>query len=223
MNIVLLDTIRYLSFHDNKYIRYFRGHKGRVTSLEMSPLDDQFLSGAHDDSVRLWDLRTPTCAGVLSIQGLGRPCVAFDQGGIIFAVGTQKAIRLYDIKNFEKGPFTTFRLPEADAEWTSIKFSNDGNNILVSTRGDSLYIVDAFEGQIKRRLQGHMNNVGLELEGAFTPDSQFVLCGSQDGRIHYWEVETGRLVSTLEAHREPTNIVAFNPKYMMFASGDTNL
>lgn len=32
----------------------------RVTSLEMSPLDDQFLAGSQD-TVRLWDLRSPNC------------------------------------------------------------------------------------------------------------------------------------------------------------------
>ena len=73
-------TIRYLSLHDNSYLRYFYGHKkqyvtredrewksvlkhelcNRVTSLEMSPADDTFLSAAADDTVRLWDLRTAT-------------------------------------------------------------------------------------------------------------------------------------------------------------------
>ena len=33
----------------------------RVNAIDMSPADDTFLTGAADDSVRLWDLRTPTC------------------------------------------------------------------------------------------------------------------------------------------------------------------
>jgi hypothetical protein len=32
----------------------------RVTALEMSPLDDQFLAGS-EEAVRLWDLRSPNC------------------------------------------------------------------------------------------------------------------------------------------------------------------
>ncbi|KAI7613438.1 hypothetical protein KC319_g20094, partial [Hortaea werneckii] len=35
------DGIRYLSMHDNSFIRYFRGHEGRVTSLSLSPSGDQ--------------------------------------------------------------------------------------------------------------------------------------------------------------------------------------
>lgn len=32
----------------------------RVTSLEMSPMDDTFLSASEDDTVRMWDLRSNT-------------------------------------------------------------------------------------------------------------------------------------------------------------------
>lgn len=53
------DTIRYHSLHDNRYINYFRGHTKRVTTLQMNPVDDSFLSGAVDESVKLWDLRSP--------------------------------------------------------------------------------------------------------------------------------------------------------------------
>ena len=38
--------IRYLSTHENVYLRYFRGHTARVTSLSMSPKSDLFLSAA---------------------------------------------------------------------------------------------------------------------------------------------------------------------------------
>lgn len=41
------------------HIADFKDSPGdRVVSLEMSPQDDTFLSGATDDTVRLWDLRT---------------------------------------------------------------------------------------------------------------------------------------------------------------------
>ena len=57
----MIDAIRYMSAHDNKYLQYFKGHTGRVTSLEVSPVDDTFISAALDNTVRLWDLNSKDC------------------------------------------------------------------------------------------------------------------------------------------------------------------
>ena len=70
---------RYLSLHDNKFIRYFTGHTKKVISLQMSPVDDTFMSGSLDNTVRLWDLRSPTCAGLMNVNG--KPVCAFDPEG----------------------------------------------------------------------------------------------------------------------------------------------
>ena len=34
----------------------------------MSPADDTFMSGSADNTVRLWDLRSPTCSGIMHVQ-----------------------------------------------------------------------------------------------------------------------------------------------------------
>ncbi|CDY14800.1 BnaC04g47970D [Brassica napus] len=47
--------------YDNRILRYFKGHKDRVVSLCMSPINDSFMSGSLDGSVRLWDLRVNAC------------------------------------------------------------------------------------------------------------------------------------------------------------------
>lgn len=39
-------ALRYLSLHDNQYVRYFRGHTARVSALAMSPKNDLFMSAA---------------------------------------------------------------------------------------------------------------------------------------------------------------------------------
>jgi COMPASS component SWD2 len=66
------NSIRYLSMHDNRYLRYFKGHRERVTALSMSPLDDSFLSASYDRTLRLWDLRTNVCQGLMTLEQ-GKP------------------------------------------------------------------------------------------------------------------------------------------------------
>lgn len=60
-NLASTESLRYLSMYDNRCLRYFKGHKERVVSLCMSPINDSFMSGALDHSVRIWDLRVNAC------------------------------------------------------------------------------------------------------------------------------------------------------------------
>lgn len=60
-----------------------------------------------DHEVRLWDLRVPQCQAVLKAPCV--PTVAFDQQGLVFAVGLDKgSIKLYDASNYDQGPFENF-------------------------------------------------------------------------------------------------------------------
>ncbi|KAG9336058.1 hypothetical protein JZ751_003324 [Albula glossodonta] len=218
------DTIRYLSLHDNKYIRYFPGHNKRVVALSMSPVDDTFISGSLDKTIRLWDLRSPNCQGLMHLQG--KPVCSFDPEGLIFAAGVNsEMVKLYDLRSFDKGPFATFKLQyDRTCEWTGLKFSNDGKLILVSTNGGTLRLLDAFKGAMLHSLGGYNNNKGVTLEASFTPDSQFIMIGSEDGKIHVWNAESGMKVAVLDGkHTGPVTCLQFNPKFMTFASACSNM
>lgn len=153
------DSIRYLSLHDNRYLRYFKGHRDRVSALSMSPRDDSFLSAAMDRTVRMWDLRTNVCQGLMHVpppaaamhlpppsasaaqQRLphgGKILVAHDPAGLVFAVASSpNLIKLYDSRSYDSGPFATFAVPLAGASsyfsWSSLKFSPDGSTLLATT------------------------------------------------------------------------------------------
>ncbi|KAH8924100.1 WD40 repeat-like protein [Atractiella rhizophila] len=205
------DTIRYLSLHDNSFLRYFKGHKRRVTSLEVSPVDDTFLSGAMDDTVRVWDLRADKCQGLLNIAG--NPCVAFDHGGICFgvALNLKSTVLLYDMRGYDKEPFQTFHLDDPAAAnltggyptFTSLKFSADGTQLLIGTTGNVHFIMDAFSGKTTHRVTGHLGlepasaaatpydpSLGMSgSEVSWTPDGRFVIGGSADGKVHVWDTQ----------------------------------
>ncbi|KAI0711926.1 WD40 repeat-like protein [Cerioporus squamosus] len=251
------DTVRYHSLHDNKYLQYFKGHKGRVVSLEMSPIDDGFMSGSEDKTVRLWDLRSPNCRGLLNLPA--SPVVAYDASGLVFAVGVNQYSRilLYDQANFDKAPFLTITLedpsltlisyPPRAIYMTSLSFSTDGKYLLIGCSGDAHYVMDAFEGHLLAKLEGHKGLERRRLEAPLPwnrPEgvvgrSKFVVSGSLDGRICVWDLsnlegkqgpinlkaETRPLqpFAMLEGHPGPSRCVKFNPRLAMMASAGAEL
>lgn len=103
----------------------------------------------------------------------GRPTVAFDQQGLVFAVAMEGgAIKLFDSRSYDKvcdkkvvvcvqyvyftissslyksqGPFDTFLVGGDTAEVCDIKFSNDGKSMLLTTTNNNIYVLDAYGGE----------------------------------------------------------------------------
>lgn len=156
------DAIRYLTTHDNAFIRYFEGHEGAVTNLAMHPGSDDFISCSKDNTVRLWNTGTKNATGVLH---LNTPYLsAFDPSGQVFAVGSPSAghVLIYDHRNFDKAPVNMFDIVESCASvdtdqlmkgWTKLEFSNDGKSILLGTKGGGHFLLDSFKGHLKAYLQ----------------------------------------------------------------------
>ncbi len=136
------------------FSRYFQSHSGLVKFVKMCPQQELFMSGSGEDhSFRLWDVRSDRCQGYMNMSPAGGRrgggaaddptplptrnfVAAFDPTGLAFALGTDnRNVKLYDLRTFDKGPFSTFGLDEVfdESEWHDLKFSPDGRKIMVST------------------------------------------------------------------------------------------
>lgn len=162
------DTIRYHSLHDNRYLHYFQGHTSRVCTIQMSPVDDTFVSGAVSESLRLWDLRSKSCHAYVPCQG--HPTAAYDPSGQVIALGfsERNTVLLYDSRKFTDTPFerydlednaylSQFSMPPRHPLITSLSFcpNPQSDHLLVGTAGDQHYVIDSFERRYKWRLVGH--------------------------------------------------------------------
>ncbi|CAM9828148.1 unnamed protein product [Ectocarpus fasciculatus] len=237
------NDIRYLSLYDNKYLRYFRGHSDLVTSLSMSPSDDYFLSSSVDRTVCYWNLNSSYPIGKLKLDNnAGFPYAAFDKSGVIFGIMCQNAgngahyLKLYDAREFERGPFaniapTREQLVAAldkqssrlrpDMMWTHFEFSADGKNILINTNTDAVLVCDSYDNKEPLAIcsrQMHCDGAHTPLAAAFSPDSRYVLTGTGDCNIQVCDVKTGEVKKTLEGHKSPVKMISCNPVYDMFAS-----
>lgn len=219
-----------------------------MTCLEVSPVDEQFISCSRDNTVRLWDLKSAQPQGLLNINSPS--LAAFDPSGIIFAVasqaGNQGTIHLFDLRNYDKAPFTSFTVkddaflqsfgyPPVMPEWSKLEFSNDGKRILVGTRGNAHYLLDAFTGDMQLRLQRQApTKPRKETSGdvCFSPDGRYVLGGNGQKNIVVWDsmqrtepVRDGKIptiwpVNTLEYSKDMVGTIAFNPRHAMLATAN---
>lgn len=253
---MLLDAIRYLATHDNSFIRYFEGHEGSVTCLSVHPGSDNFISCSRDNTVRLWDTQTKNCQGQLFLRS--PYLAAYDPSGTVFAVACPSSgtVLLYDARNYDKAPFATVDVVEqcrrVDSQclvkgWTKLEFSNDGKSLLVGTRGNGHFLLDAFEGTLKaylRKPNGGTKRlaVGEAVSGAstdgttfessgeccFTPDGRYILSGSKKDVLVWDSMATPGDNKVLEPNwtlpdKREASVLGFNPRFNFFATADQEL
>lgn len=140
--------IRPLNIETKSYGTYYVGHRDFLSSLCVHRSSGLFLSASMDKTVRLWDTRSPRGVSVATFDG--SPVCAWDPSGVLFGVGVDShQIQLFDIRGLDNGPFCSFVWnKEFNCEWNSLKFSSDGKQILISTNGTKLRVVDSIYGKI---------------------------------------------------------------------------
>jgi COMPASS component SWD2 len=255
--------IRLLCLHDNQYIRFFRGHEDKVTSLSMSPIGDNFISTSLDNTVNIWDLSSKSRVGKISIdRQFDRITASYDfnstSSGNLFGVlaynnrKNTHSLRLYDARNYEKGPFEDTCAPSlsaieggiraaqdpssalsseqinrlVSAPWTSFEFSPDGSKILVNTKSEMMLILDSFSNEDNVIepiiIVNRKNDSSISLGACFSADGQYVLSGNDDNDIQVYETLTGKTCCSLSGHVGPVSCIKANPRYDVIASGCTN-
>ncbi|KAJ5328375.1 hypothetical protein N7541_001486 [Penicillium brevicompactum] len=245
------NNLRLLDLHNESYVRYFTGVGDQVTCLALSPASDAFISCSKDDTVTLWDLNSRNPQGKLNIA---TPYLsAFDNSGAVIAIASQSTsvVLLYDFRNFDKAPFSTFDLAPWEERftpstrgraWTKLEFSNDGKSLLLGTDYHGHYVLDAYEGTVKAFLAGKSGSSGRAApvsttgkplgqgDACFSPDGRYVVGGNgeQPGLL-MWDINQANAADPAlqPAYRLPyqkaTAMVEWNPRYNMIASAEKEI
>lgn len=226
--------IRHLNLETNQYLRYFVGHGALVSDIQMSPINDSFLSASYDESVRVWDLRTSKAQAI--IPTVVPNCIAYDPSGLVFALGNPESneIGLYNVRQLKNGPFLVIKVEQGFKQWNKLEFSNDGKYILLASSYGKQLILDAFTGEQLFELVGTKPFPLREFmdsgSACFTPDGQFTLATDYDGKIAIWnhgESISNRTLKPQGYVQAPEEVcprtILFNPKYSMFVTADESV
>ncbi|XP_021908380.1 protein ANTHESIS POMOTING FACTOR 1 [Carica papaya] len=215
------ESLRLLSLHDNKYLRYFRGHHDRVVSLSLCSRKECFISGSLDRTVLLWDQRAEKCQGLLHVQG--RPATAYDDQGLVFAIAFGGCIRMFDARMYEKGPFEIFSVGNDFSGANVVKFSSDGRLMLLTTTNGRIHVLDSFRGTLLSTYNVKPVSSNSTLDASFSPEGMFVISGTGDGSVYAWNVRSGKEVATWMGPKTEPPVIRWAPGSLMFVTGSSEL
>ncbi|CDR40169.1 CYFA0S04e05072g1_1 [Cyberlindnera fabianii] len=227
--------IGHLDITKGAFLRYYTGHDAQVTSIEMNPRHDTFVSAAMDDTVKMWDLRASNAQA--TVPSAAETHVSMDPSGQVLCIssvreGTAAFYVLKTMTQFDR----TVKLPDGFL-WNKVEFSNDNKFILFSSVNGDHILLDAFEFTLVARLCGVtvIPSSGFPHTGSasFTPDGKYVFSGNGNGNVLLWSLkkedyENNELphdihpLAPLEDDVTP-RMLLFNPKHMQFTTADTQV
>ncbi|CAE8717963.1 unnamed protein product [Polarella glacialis] len=195
----------------NMVIRNYHGHLSGVYCLALHPTLNILATGGRDGSVRIWDMRTKT--GIFVFGGhTNAVCSVVSQASEpqFISGSMDRMVRMWDLAAGKCSVTLTNHKKSIRAlaihpkEYTFCSLSSDNNKVWKMPRG-------AFE----RNVSGHNSivNCGVIREGQ--QGSSQLICGTDNGYIHYWDWASGHKFQSYQAIPQPGSMSAENAIFDM--------
>ncbi|KZF21277.1 WD40 repeat-like protein [Xylona heveae TC161] len=216
----------------NRTIKHtFTGHEQDIYSLDFARNGRLIASGSGDRTVRLWDLDAGHQLMVLSIED-GVTTVAISPDARYVAAGSlDKSVRVWDATS----GYLVERLEGAEGHKDSVysvAFAPNGRDLVSGSLDKTIKMWELTPprgmlpgtgpkgGKCVRTFEGHKDFV---LSVALTPDGAWVLSGSKDRGVQFWDPRTGNTQLMLQGHKNSVISVAPSPMGNLFATGSGDM
>ena len=195
------------------------GHAGGILSLVLSPDSRYAISGSHDNTVRVWDLKTGRCIHTFEGHDDTIFSVAVTPDGRFAVSGSaDHTLRLWELASGR----CVHTLKGHTGTIMSVAVTPDGRFAVSGSDDGALRIWALASGGCCHEMKGHTKCVASI---AISPTGQYAVSGSHDHTVRIWDLEGGRCVYTLEGHVNKVVSVAFSPdgRYVLSGSWDKTL
>ncbi|KAF2963922.1 hypothetical protein GQX73_g9640 [Xylaria multiplex] len=215
----------------NRTIRNtFAGHEQDIYSLDFARDGRTIASGSGDRTVRLWDIENSTNILTLTIED-GVTTVAISPDTKYVAAGSlDKSVRVWDIHQ----GYLLERLEGPDGHKDSVysvAFSPSGKELVSGSLDKTIKMWELSAsrlpsntapkgGRCIKTFEGHRDFV---LSVALTPDANWVMSGSKDRGVQFWDPRTGYTQLMLQGHKNSVISVAPSPTGGFFATGSGDM
>jgi len=186
-------TARIWDTSDGKCLRVIKDHADAVFSVVYSPDGKLLATGSGDRSAKLFDTASWKRVAALTAHQDAVTRVAFNANGTFLATaGTDKQVRLWEVKPGQmENPKRS--LGEGDVINACV-FSPDGNLLVW---GASNKVVKVFNGDGTQQKNEMKEPEDWVYAVAVAADSRTIVAGTQDGKVLFWDVKTGKLLRTV--------------------------
>ncbi|XP_043338207.1 protein Atg16l2 isoform X2 [Cervus elaphus] len=180
------------------------GHTDKVTAAKFKLTRHQAVTGSRDRTVKEWDLCRAYCSRTINVLSYCNDVVCWDH--VIISGHNDQKIRFWD----SRGPGCTQVIP-VQGRVTSLSLSHDQLHLLSCSRDDTLKVIDLRVSNVRQVFRADGFKCGSDwTKAVFSPDRSYALAGSWDGALYIWDVDTGKLESSLRGpHSAAVNAVAW--------------
>jgi RNA polymerase sigma factor (sigma-70 family) len=199
------DTILVWDVVGHKKLHELKGHKGRLSSMDLSPDGKTLVSGSWGDPhIRLWDVATGKEKFHFRAYDRDVVNVAFrPDGKAIASTGNVGGLRFWNLETGEKlHDQATFHLP------MQLVYSPDGKFLVGSEGGGRLHAYDPATGKHLREFDAPPRTMsGL----VFSSDSKTIATfWGGANTFDLWDAASGKLLHPFQGHRHYLTSLAFS-------------
>eukprot|EP00746_Dinoflagellata_sp_MGD_P000194 gnl/MRDRNA2_/MRDRNA2_100354_c0_seq1.p1 gnl/MRDRNA2_/MRDRNA2_100354_c0~~gnl/MRDRNA2_/MRDRNA2_100354_c0_seq1.p1 ORF type:complete len:303 (-),score=54.13 gnl/MRDRNA2_/MRDRNA2_100354_c0_seq1:67-975(-) len=200
-----------------RVIRKFSGHERKINAVAFNSTETVCLTASHDKTVRIWDLksRSNTPIQILSEASDSVLCLCICDAEI-YTGSVDGGVRRYDLR---AGQLTADHLLQPVS---SLSLSADSACVLASTLDGAIRLLEKGSGDELAKYEGHKNS-NFKIGSCLDPSDSYVVSGSEDGRVCFWELVEAKLLRSLTAHRGPVMCVRFLEEMMLTSGSDGDI
>ncbi|KAA8522626.1 hypothetical protein F0562_013013 [Nyssa sinensis] len=196
-------------------------HKGPIFSLKWNKKGDYLLTGSCDKTAIVWDVKAEEWKQQFEFHS--GPTLDVDwRNNVSFATSSTDNM-IYVCKIGETRPIKTFSGHQGEVN--CVKWDPTGTLLASCSDDITAKIWSMKQDKYVHDLREHAKEIytirwSPTGPGTNNPNQQLVLASASfDSTVKLWDVELGRLLCSLNGHRDPVYSVAFSPNGEYLASG----